>query len=56
MSKELIEYTVTATLLNTYEIKVMATDPGEALASLDEWNAEDFEDYLQNQRWDMEAI
>ena len=45
MSKEISEYTITAKLLNTYEIKVMATDPASALASLDEWVAEDFEDF-----------
>ena len=56
MSKELIEYTVTAKLLNTYEIKVMATDEAAALDSLDEWIADDFEDFIINQQWDFEAI
>ena len=56
ISKELSEYTITAKLLNTYEIKVMATDSASALASLDEWLAEDFTDFMTNQQWDMEAI
>ena len=56
MSKELSEYTITAKLLNTYEIKVMATDSAAALASLDEWVAEDFTDFITNQQWDIEAI
>ena len=56
MPKELSEYTITAKLLNTYEIKVMATDSASALASLDEWVAEDFTDFMTNQQWDMEAI
>ena len=56
MSKELSEYTITAKLLNTYEIKVMATDAAAALASLDDWISDDFEDYLTNQQWDIEAI
>ena len=56
MSKELSEYTITAKLLNTYEIKVMATDEAAALASLDEWVAEDFTDFITNQQWDMDAI
>jgi hypothetical protein len=56
MSKKLIEYTITAKLLNTYEIKVMATDSAAALASLDEWVAEDFTDFITNQQWDIEAI
>jgi hypothetical protein len=34
----------------------MATDEAAALASLDEWVAEDFTDYITNQQWDMEAI
>jgi hypothetical protein len=56
MPKELSEYTITAKLLNTYEIKVMATDSASALASLDEWVAEDFTEFITNQQWDMEAI
>ena len=56
MPKELSEYTITAKLLNTYEIKVMATDSASALASLDEWVAEDFTQFITNQQWDMEAI
>lgn len=56
MTKKLIEYTVTARLMNTYEIKVMATDESSALDSLDEWVAEDFEDFIINQQWDLEAI
>jgi hypothetical protein len=57
MKKDKLEqYTVTARLINTYEIKVMATDEYAALKSLDEWVAEDFTDYITNQQWDMEAI
>jgi hypothetical protein len=50
------KYTVTAKLLNTYEIEVEAADEYAALKSLDEWNAEDFEDYLETQHWDLVAI
>lgn len=50
------KYTITAKLLNTYEIEVEATDSASALAMLDEWVAEDFEDFKTNQQWDMEAI
>jgi 5'(3')-deoxyribonucleotidase len=57
MEKDKLEqYTVTARLINTYEIKVMATDEYAALKSLDEWVAEDFTDYITNQQWDLEAI
>lgn len=52
---EKMKFIVTAKLLNTYEIEVMATDAAAAIASLDEWVAEDFEDYLENQQWDMET-
>jgi hypothetical protein len=50
-----IKFIVTAKLLNTYEIEVMATDAAAAIDSLDEWVAEDFEDYLVNQQWDLET-
>jgi hypothetical protein len=53
--EQLIKFVITAKLLNTYEIEVMATDAAAAIASLDEWVAEDFEDYLENQQWDMET-
>lgn len=50
------KYTVTAKLLNTYEIEVEAADEYAALKSLDEWVAEDFNDFIVNQQWDLEAI
>lgn len=49
------QYTVTAKLLNTYEIKIEANSASDALDEVDKWNAEDFEDYLINQQWDIEA-
>jgi hypothetical protein len=54
MAKKM-KFIVTAKLLNTYEVEVMATDAAAAIASLDEWVAEDFEDYLENQQWDLET-
>ena len=50
-----IKFIVTAKLLNTYEIEVMATDAGAAIDSLDEWISDDFEDYLVHQQWDLET-
>lgn len=49
------KYLVTAKLLNTYEIEVEAADEGAALDSLDDWISDDFEDFLINQQWDLEA-
>jgi len=48
-------YTITATLTKTYEIKVDATDVADAIASLDDWIADDFEDYETGAQWTMEA-
>jgi hypothetical protein len=50
-----IKFIVTAKLINTYKIEVMATDAGAAIDSLDEWVAEDFEDFLVGQQWDLET-
>lgn len=48
-------YTITATLTKTYEIKVEAADSAAAIASLDDWIADDFEDYETGAQWVMEA-
>lgn len=49
------KYTVTAILTKTYEIKVEATDSAAAIASLNDWIADDFDDYETDARWTMEA-
>jgi hypothetical protein len=48
-------YTITATLTKTYEIKVEAADAAAAIASLDDWIADDFEGYETGAQWTMEA-
>ena len=48
-------YTITATLTKTYEIKVLAADPAAAIALLDDWIADDFEDFETDAIWEMEA-
>ena len=48
-------YTVTATLTKTYEIKVDAADAVNAISSLDDWIADDFEEYETGAQWTMEA-
>ena len=49
------KYTVTATLTATYEVEVDATDPSSAIAQLDNWISDDFEEYQTDARWTMEA-
>jgi hypothetical protein len=50
-----MKYTITATLTKTYEIEVFATDPQNAIATLDDWIADDFEGYETGAQWTMEA-
>jgi hypothetical protein len=47
---------VYAKLMKTYEIEVEAEDSASAIASLDDWIADDFEAYETNAQWDLEAI
>jgi hypothetical protein len=49
------KYTITATLTKSYEIEVFATDPQNAIDQLNEWIADDFEDYETGAQWTMEA-
>lgn len=49
------KYTITAVQTKTYEIEVEAADPAEAIASLDDWMEDDFEDYEVTGKWEMEA-
>lgn len=50
-----MKYTVTATLTKTYEIEVEALDESEAIASLNDWIDEDFENYEVGAKWEMVA-
>lgn len=50
-----MKYTVTATLTKTYEIEVDALDPSDAIKQLDNWIADDFEDYETDASWILEA-
>jgi len=49
------KYIVYATLTKDYEIEVEALDPASAIEQLDEWIADDFDDYETNAQWTMEA-
>jgi hypothetical protein len=49
------KFIVRATLTKDYEIEVEAKDEMDAIKSLDDWIADDFEDYEVGARWDFEA-
>jgi hypothetical protein len=46
---------VRATLTKHYEVEVEAEDGMDAIKKLDDWIADDFEDYEVGARWDFEA-
>ena len=50
-----MKYTITATLTKTYEIKVNATDPQNAIEQLNDWISDDFEEFETGAQWVMEA-
>jgi hypothetical protein len=50
-----MKYTITAKQIKHYEIEVEATDPASAIDSLDDWIAEDFENFQVNGKWELEA-
>lgn len=50
-----MKYTVTAVQTTTYEIEVEAIDPAAAIDALDDWIAEDFEDFKVDGKWELEA-
>jgi hypothetical protein len=50
------KFTVYARLMKTYEVEVEASDSAEAIESLNDWIADDFEAYETNAQWDLEAI
>jgi hypothetical protein len=50
------KFTVYATQTKNYEIEVEAEDTASAIASLDEWIADDFDDYETSGQWKLEAI
>lgn len=49
------KFIVRATLTKNYEIEVEAEDEMDAIKQLDDWIADDFEDYEVGARWDFEA-
>ena len=51
-----MKYTITAVQTKTYEIEVEAGDPASALASLDNWIEDDFQDFAIDGQWELEAI
>lgn len=51
-----MKYTITATQTKVYEIEVEAEDPASALALLDDWIEDDFQDFAVDGKWELEAI
>jgi hypothetical protein len=52
-----MKYTITATQTKVYEIEVEAEDAGSAIDSLDDWNEDDFQDFIaEGGCWEFEAI
>lgn len=49
------KFIVRATLTKHYEVEVKAEDAMKAIESLDEWIADDFEDFEVGAKWDFEA-
>jgi hypothetical protein len=50
------KYLIVATRTSEYEIEVEAEDEQSALATLDEWIADDFEEYIRQNAWDFEVL
>jgi hypothetical protein len=50
------KFTITAVQTKTYEIEVEAEDAAAALALLDDWNEDDFQDFATGGDWQLEAI
>jgi hypothetical protein len=50
------KYLVTATLQVEYEVPVIAEDEEQALATLDDWIADDFKDYQTDAVWSLGVI
>ena len=50
------KFTVYATMTKTYEVEVEADNEASAIESLDDWIADDFEEFETGAKWDLEAI
>lgn len=49
-------FIIVATSTFEYEVPVIAKDEEEALATLDDWIASDFEHYQKDATWDFEVL
>jgi hypothetical protein len=51
-----MKYTITATQTKVYEIEIEAADAGAAIDLLDDWNEDDFQDFVaEGGGWELEA-
>ena len=49
------KFIVRATLTKDYEVEVEANDEMDAIKKLDDWIADDFEDFEVGARWDFQG-
>lgn len=49
------KFTVRATSTKYYEVEVEAKDEADAIAQLDDWISDDFEEFQVGAKWDFEA-
>jgi hypothetical protein len=50
------KFTIYATQTKYYEIEVEAADEAAAIASLDDWIEDDFQEFATDGKWDLEAM
>jgi hypothetical protein len=52
-----MKYTIYATQTKVYEIEVEAENPASALELVDDWNEDDFQDFVaEGGGWELKAI
>jgi hypothetical protein len=56
LEKILPRFIIVATSTFEYEVPVIAEDEEEALATLDDWIAEDFAHYQKDATWSFEVV
>lgn len=50
------KYTITATQTKVYEVEIEAEDPASAIEALNDWNEDDFQDFVaEGGGWELEA-
>lgn len=50
------KYLIVATRVTEYEIEIEADTDYQALGKLDDWIADDFEEYAKQNTWDFDVL